>query len=56
MKIDKLTEGADIVRFIRAQRIYKPTRMLLDGNLWELDQWEDQDSDGKRMSWKILKS
>jgi hypothetical protein len=53
MKIDKLTEGADIVICINAQRIYKPTRKLLDGNLWELDQYEDQDSDGKRMSWNI---
>ena len=25
------------------------------GNLWELDQQEDQNSDGKRMSWKIYK-
>jgi hypothetical protein len=48
--IDTLIEGADIVRFIKAQRIKwlghiqrmdqaRPTRKLLDfGNLWEPDQ------------------
>ena len=66
LEIDKLIEGADTVRFIKAQRIKwlrhiqrmdqaRPTRKLLDWRLWELDQQEDQDNDGKKMSWKILK-
>ena len=49
MEIDKLIEGADIVRFIKAQRIKwlghvqrmnqaRPARKLKIGNLWELDQ------------------
>ena len=49
MEIDKLTEGADIVRFIKAQRTKwlghiqrmdraRPTGKLLDWRLWELDQ------------------
>jgi hypothetical protein len=49
MEIDKLIEGADMVRFIKAQRIKwlghiqsmdqaRPTRKLLDWKLWELDQ------------------
>ena len=64
MVIDILIEGADVVRFIKAQRIKwlgriqrmdqaRPARKLLDGNLWESDQWEEQDNDGKRMLWKI---
>jgi hypothetical protein len=49
MEIDKLIKSADIVRFIKAQRIKwlghiqrmdqaRPTRKLLDWKLWELDQ------------------
>jgi hypothetical protein len=49
MEIEKLIEGADTVRFIKVQRIKcpghiqrmdqaRPTRKLLTGNLWELDQ------------------
>jgi hypothetical protein len=64
MEIDKLIKGADIVRFINAQRIKwlvhiqrmdqaRSTRKLLDWKPMELDQQEDQDSDGKRMSWKM---
>jgi len=48
LEIDKLIEGADTVRFIKAQRIKwlrhiqrmdqaRPTRKLLDWRLWELD-------------------
>jgi hypothetical protein len=64
MESDKSIEGADIVRFIKAQRIKwlgriqrmdqtRPIRRLLDWKRMELGQYEDQDSDGKRMSWKI---
>jgi len=49
MDIDKLIEGADIVRFIKAPRVCwvghtqwmgwaRPTRKLLDWNLWEPNQ------------------
>ena len=64
MEIDKLVEGADIVRFIEAQRIKwlghiqrmdqaRPTKQLLDWKPMGIDQQEDQESDGKRMLWKI---
>jgi hypothetical protein len=49
MAIDNLKEGADILRIIKAQRIKwlghiqrmgqaRPTRKLLDLNVWEPDQ------------------
>jgi hypothetical protein len=49
METDKLTEGADIVRYIKTQRIKwlghiqrmdqtRPTRKPFDWKLWELDQ------------------
>jgi hypothetical protein len=49
VEIDKLIKDADIVRFIKAQRIKwlghiqsmdqaRPTRKLLDWKLWKLDQ------------------
>jgi hypothetical protein len=64
MEIDKLIEGADVVRFVKAQRIKqlghiqrmdraRPTRKLSDWKPMGIDQWEDQNCDGKRMSWKI---
>ena len=64
MEINRLIEGADIVRFIKVQRIKwlghiqrmdqtRPARKLLD---WKPDQQEEQDNDGKKMSWKIWKS
>ena len=55
MEIDKLIEGADIMRFMKAQSwsIFKEwTKQdqlgsCQTGNLWEVDQQEDQDNDGK---------
>jgi hypothetical protein len=66
MEIGKLIEGADTVRYIKAQRIKwlrhfqrmdqtRPTKKLSIGNLWELDQSEDQDSAGKRILMEDLK-
>jgi hypothetical protein len=58
-EIDELIEGADIVRFITAQRIKwlghsqrmdqaRPIRKLLDWKPMGNSQYEDQDNDGKR--------
>ena len=52
MEIDKLTEGADIVRYSERTKQDQP-ESYQTGNLWEPDQKEDQDNDGKRMSWII---
>jgi hypothetical protein len=62
MEIDKLIEGADIVRFIKAPNGWGISKEWTKqdqlgsyyiGNLWKPDQYEDQDNDGKKMSWKI---
>ena len=64
METDKLIEGADIVRFIKAQRIkwlghiqrkdqVRPTRKLLDWKPMGTRPVGNQDNDGKKMSWKI---
>jgi len=65
MEIDNLTEGADIVRFIKAQRIKwlghiqrmdqaRPTGNLLDWKpMGTRPVGRPQDNNGKRMSWKI---
>jgi len=61
MQIDKLIDDADIVRFIKAQRIKwlghtqrmdqaRPTRKLLDWKPMRTRPVGRQDNDGKRMS------